>query len=207
MTTVVLIDDHDIIRYGLESLLTAEGLVVAASVGSLAEGLRTISDLRPDLVITDMGTGDSQGLETVRQVVAAQGGRPVLVVAMQDEALYGEQVLAAGAAGYVMMKMAHAGIVPAVRAALRGGTWTSPQLASRLATRYSRRHSSFAMPPGLTTREIEIMELLKLGKSTKQIATSLRLSVRTVDSHRSHLKQKLELHSGAELIAYASKRF
>lgn len=208
--TVLLIDDHDIVRFGLETLLKCNGLDVAACVGSLSAGLRAIAEIHPDLVITDMGLGDSQGLETVRQAVAAQRPRPVLVVSMQDEMLYGEQVLALGGAGYVMKETAHANIVPAARAALAGERWISPRLASRLATKLARRSGRAATqaPPvaALTAREIDILELLKLGKTTKEIASALDLGVRTVDFHRANIKQKLELRSGAELIAFASSR-
>lgn len=207
MSIVLLIDDHDIVRFGLETLLKCEGLDVAAC-GSLAAGLRAIGDIVPDLVVTDMGLGDSQGLETVRQAVTAQSPRPVLVVSMQDEMLYGEQVLALGAVGYVMKETAHASIVPAVRAALAGERWVSPRLASRLAARVGRHRAAAAAAPApaLTTREIEILELLKRGRTTKEIAHALDLSARTVDFHRANIKQKLELRSGAELIAFASSR-
>lgn len=207
MSTVLLIDDHDIVRYGLQTLLQGAGLDVVAAAASLAAGLEGIRSSLPDLVITDMGTGDSQGLETVRHVLAAQAPRPVLVVSMQDEALYGEQVLALGAAGYVMKDTAHANIVPAARAAIAGEQWVSPRMASILAAKVSRRAAARAPSAAdLTARELEILELLKLGKSTKEIASRLDLSVRTVDFHRANIKQKLDLRSGAELIAYASAR-
>ena len=103
MKSVVIIDDHDIVRYGMEMLIAGtEDMRVAGAAASLHEGLEMIARLKPDLVITDMGTGDSHGLDTVRQVVAAQASRPVLVVSMQDEMLYGERVIALGALGYLM---------------------------------------------------------------------------------------------------------
>lgn len=209
MSTVLLIDDHDIVRFGLETLLKCDGLEVAASVRSLADGLRAISRIRPDLVVTDMGLGDSKGLETVRQVIATQSPRPALVVSMRDELLYGEQVLALGGVGYVMKESAYANIVPAARAALAGERWIGPRLASRLAAKVARRRrgaTSAAAPalPALTAREMEILELLKWGKTTKEIASALALGVRTVDFHRANIKQKLDLRSGAELIAFAS---
>jgi DNA-binding NarL/FixJ family response regulator len=206
MNTVLLIDDHDIVRFGLEMLLQEAGLDVIASVNSLAAGLKAIHALRPDVVLTDLGTGDSQGLDTVRRVVGAQACRPVVVVSMQDELLYGEKVLACGAAGYVMKENAHANAVPAARAALAGGTWVSPQLGMRLASRVTRRAASGAGGRDLTSRELDVMELLKLGKSTKEIAAAFDLGVRTVDFHRANIKHKLELRTGAQLIAFASNR-
>ena len=119
MATVLLIDDHDIVRFGIATLMRAAGLDVVASANSLEAGLAAIDELHPDLVVTDMGTGDSQGLDTVRRVVAAHGPRPVLVVSMQDELLYGERVLALGAAGYVMKETAHANAACAAAASRR----------------------------------------------------------------------------------------
>jgi len=208
MATVLLIDDHDIVRFGIATLMRAAGLDVVASANSLEAGLAAIDELHPDLVVTDMGTGDSQGLDTVRRVVAAHGPRPVLVVSMQDELLYGERVLALGAAGYVMKETAHANVVPAAHAALAGRKWLSPALVDQLAAKAARRRGGVpsSAQDQLTGRELEILELLKLGKSTKEIATALCLSVRTVDSHRANLKHKLELRTGAELIAFASTR-
>ncbi len=207
--TVVVIDDHDIIRFGLEALLSVRpDLCIVGAASSLKRGLLLIEEKKPDLVITDMGTGDSGGLDTVRAVVAAQADRATLVLSMQDEMLYGEQVLALGARGYVMKDNAHADIVPAVHAVLDGGIWMSPRLGARLLNRNLKRmrvsRDEGGDTPGLSVRETEVLELLKLGKSTKEIATALKLSTRTVDVHRANIKRKLGLRTGAELIAFAS---
>ncbi|RYY72344.1 MAG: response regulator transcription factor [Comamonadaceae bacterium] len=209
MATVLLIDDHDIVRFGLETLLRSAGLDVVASLPSLQAGLPAIEQLRPDLVVTDLGTADSNGLDTVRRVLAAQSPRPVVVVSMQDETMYGRQVLALGAAGYLMKETAHANIVPAAQAALAGGHWISPALASRMALSEARRGTASRAPPSvadLTARELDVLAMLKTGSTTKEIARALHLSGRTVDYHRASIKQKLDLHSGAELIAFASQR-
>lgn len=205
--TVVIIDDHDIVRYGMQMLIQDSGdLRVVGAASSLGEGLQLIAQHAPDLVVTDMGTGDSQGLETVRQVVAAQAPRATVVVSMQDEMLYGERVLAIGAMAYVMKETAHAALLPAARAALQGEAWASPRLASRLIRKTLRNSHGGGQGEQLTEREIEILELLKTGRTTKEIASHLDLSVRTVDLHRSNIKRKLGLRTGAELIAYASQR-
>lgn len=208
MKTVVLIDDHDIVRYGMEVLIQGSGdLHVAGASESLREGLELIQALTPDLVITDMGTGDSEGLETVRRVMAAQSPRPVIVVSMQDEMLYGERVLALGALAYVMKETAHAALLPAARAALHGQAWASPRLAARLIRKSLRNTAAPAEEAEqMTEREIEVLELLKTGRTTKEIASTLDLSARTVDLHRSNIKRKLGLRTGAELISFASRR-
>lgn len=211
MSTVLIIDDHDIVRFGLETLvLGCPELQLVGSAASLAEGLAVIAREKPQLVITDMAVGDSSGLDTVRAVVAAQGDRHTIVVSMQDEILYGEQVLALGADGYVMKDSAHASVIPAALAVLAGDTWVSPRLQAKLANRLLKRHRNHVGPaPGtaaLTVRELEVLELLKTGKTTKEIANALGLSGRTVDLHRANMKRKLGLRTGAELIAFASNR-
>ena len=131
--SVIVIDDHDIVRFGLETLLAdSPQLRLLGSAASLREGLALIERHQPALVITDMGTGDSSGLATVRAVLAAQGPRATLVLSMQDEMLYGEQVMALGANGYLMKERASAEIVPAALAALKGELWMSPRLSARV---------------------------------------------------------------------------
>lgn len=211
MSTVLIIDDHDIVRFGLETLvLGCPELRLIGSAASLAEGLAVIEREKPQLVITDMAVGDSSGLDTVRAVVAAQGDRHTIVVSMQDEMLYGEQVLALGADGYVMKDNAHASVIPAALAVLAGDTWVSPRLQAKLANRLLKRNRSQDTESrdtaALTVRELEILELLKTGRTTKEIARALDLSARTVDLHRANVKRKLGLRTGAELIAFASNR-
>jgi DNA-binding NarL/FixJ family response regulator len=207
--TVVIIDDHDIVRFGLEMLVHACPLLrLAGSAVDVASGLRLIESTRPDLVISDMGTRDSHGLDTVRAVVAAQAPRPVLIVSMHDELLYGGQAIALGAKGYLMKESAHACVIPAALTVSGGGAWVSPRLKARLMGRLSK----LAHPPvasdgtSLSAREFEVLELLKSGMSTKQIASAMQVSVRTVDIHRARIKRKLGLRTGAELIAFASSR-
>jgi DNA-binding NarL/FixJ family response regulator len=211
--SVVVIDDHDIVRFGLETLIRqCPELRLAGSAPSLREGLALVARHQPDLVITDMGTADSSGLETVRAVVAAQLPRATLVVSMQEELLYGEQVLALGARGYLMKESAHAMVIPASLAVLHGGTWVSPRLNAKLLHRFLQRARPAPIELAhegemeLTPREIEVLQLLKSGRTTKEIASALDLSTRTVDIHRANMKRKLRLRTGAELIAYASSR-
>ena len=207
--SVFILDDHDIVRYGLEMLVNAcAQLRLVGSVATLAEGLAHIAALAPDLVITDMSMDDSKGLDTVRAVVRAQQGRAVLVVSMHDEVLFGEQVLALGARGYLMKESAHAHCIPAALEILEGRNWVSPALNARVLNRLARRTGGSAggRPAArepLSLRELEVLVKLGAGKTTKEIASELALSVRTVDIHRSNIKRKLGLKTGAELIAYS----
>jgi DNA-binding NarL/FixJ family response regulator len=211
MHSVLIIDDHDIVRLGLEVLLQRLPQVrLVGSAGTLREALAAIERLRPDLVISDMGLGDASGLDTVQALARAQGTRGLLILTMQDEMLYGEQALAAGAGGYMMKDAVQAHFTEAVQTLLAGGTWTSPQLQARMVNRYLRRNHAArrqADPEaGLSARELQVLELLRTGRTTKEIAGALHLSARTVDIHRANLKKKLGLRSGAELIAFASSR-
>lgn len=212
MKSVFILDDHDIVRFGLEVLIDSySSLKLVGSASNLATGLRRITDLQPDLVISDMSVGDSSGLDTVAAVVEAQGIRPVLVVSMHDEMIYAEQVLALGAKGYLMKENAHAMMAPAAFAVLRGETWVSSKVSSRILNRLMKRSQpgtqtgNTAGSP-LSTREVQVLEKLGHGKTTKEIAFDLELSARTVDVHRASIKKKLGLKSGSELIAYAINR-
>jgi DNA-binding NarL/FixJ family response regulator len=210
--SVLIIDDHDIVRLGLQTLLLqAPQLRLVGAADCLRDGLALIAQLRPDLVVSDMGLGDCSGLETVRALVQAQQGRRLLVVTMQDELLYGEQALALGAHGYLMKDAVQPHLLAAVRTIVDGGRWTSPRLNARIVNRHLRRNAmrritTTGSEPDLSARELQVLELLRSGKTTKQIASQLHLSTRTVDIHRANLKRKLGLRSGAELIAFASSR-
>lgn len=213
MHSVLIIDDHDIVRLGLETLLSrAPDLRVIGSVGTLAAGMSHIARLRPGLVITDMGLSDSSGLQTVRTLAQAQAPRRLLVVSMQDETLYAEQALALGADGFLMKNSVQDHLLTAIHAVLQGHTWVSPRVTARMMNRHLRRNATLrkeaegGVEASLSLRELQVLELLREGKTTKEIATALDLSVRTVDIHRANLKKKLGLRSGAELIAFASSR-
>ena len=212
MHSVLIIDDHDIVRLGLEALLSrCPDIALAGWADNLQSGLAQIHRHCPALVISDMGLGDSNGLDTVRALAQAQGTRRLLIVTMQDEMLYGEQALALGANGYLMKGSVQANLVPAVLTILHGGTWTSPRLNARMVDRYLRRNTAAKARAeegvsALSARELQVLELLRNGKTTKQIADVLQLSSRTVDIHRANMKKKLKLRSGAELIAFASRQ-
>jgi DNA-binding NarL/FixJ family response regulator len=205
--SVLVIDSHDIVRFGMETLvLGCPRLRLVGSAATLAAGLRLVRENRPDVVVMDMSLRDSSGLDTVRAVVAAQQDRHVLVMSMHDELLYGEQVLALGAGGYIMKDSAQEHVIAATLAVVEGERWTSPALNGHIVRRaLQRRTVSSQQQTDLTLRELEVLEQLKLGRSTKQIAANLRISPRTVDMYRARIKKKLRLRTGAELIAFASQ--
>ena len=212
MKSVFILDDHDIVRFGLETLISShDPLQLVGSASGVATAVSRIADLKPDLVISDMSVADSKGLDTVAAVVAAQAPRPVLVVSMHDEMIYAEQALALGARGYLMKEYAHAMMVPASFALLRGETWLSTKVKAHLLNRRMKRSHTTgqygaAAGNALSAREVQVLEKLGLGKTTKEIAFELGLSARTIDVHRASVKKKLGLKSGSELIAFAINR-
>ena len=209
MRSVFILDDHDIVRFGLGALLSSSnGLTIVGEAANVEDGLQGIARLQPDLVISDMSMDDSQGLDTVRSVVAAQGSRPVLIISMHDELIYAEQVVALGARGYLMKERAQQFALIAVRAVLDGQLWVSPAVNSLLLNRIKPHTIDHAEAPlsRLSARELDVLQKLSVGKTTKEAAFELGISARTVDIHRASLKKKLGLKSGAELISWAASR-
>lgn len=212
--SIFIVDDHDIVRFGLETLLSARPeLEVVGSAVSLQTAKVALEQLKPDLLITDMSLPDSQGLDTVRAMVLAQEPRPVLVLSMHDELIYAERVLNMGAQGYLMKEKAQEMLMQAVQTLLAGERWVSPkvsaQLLNRVATLRTYRRSESARTAWLSLmslRELQILERVGRGQTTKEIAYALDLSPRTVDVHRANIKKKLGLRSGAEVVAFAISR-
>ena len=210
---ILLIDDHEIIRFGLQTLIEKSGTCrVIDSQGSLASGVAAIERLAPDLVVCDMSMDDSKGLNTVRAVVKAQSPRPVLLLSMHDEMIYAEQTLALGAKGYLMKENAYEYLMQAINTTLAGNVWVSADVNTYLLNRLLRRNkNSNAAGPAvqvgrLSQRELEVLEKIGAGKTTKQIAQDLDLSPRTVDIHRASIKKKLELKTSVEIVAFALSR-
>ena len=213
MKTILLVDDHDIIRFGLQTLIDKSGTCrVIDAQGSLANGVAAIERLQPDLVVCDMSMDDSKGLNTVRAVVKAQSPRPVLLLSMHDEMIYAEQTLGLGAKGYLMKENAHEHLMQAINATLAGKVWVSADVNTYLLNRLMTRSRSLnaarpaAQVGNLSQRELEVLEKIGAGKTTKQIAYDLDLSPRTVDIHRANIKKKLELKTSAEIVAFAMSR-
>jgi DNA-binding NarL/FixJ family response regulator len=206
--SVAIVDDHDIVRVALESLMLASpDLTLVGSAGTLARALVLVQEHQPDLVITDMSLPDSRGLDTVRAIAAAQDGRKTLVVSMQDELVYAELALAHGASGYLMKESAHANVMHAAASVLRGEQWVTEAVRARLLDKMlHRQRTGTNEDAALSARELQVMEQIKGGKTTKEIAGSLGISVRTVDLYRASIKRKLHLRTGVEVVAYAFSR-
>jgi DNA-binding NarL/FixJ family response regulator len=197
---ILIVDDHPLVREGLAARLSSvPGIEVAGDVGSAAQALEQLPALKPDLLLTDIGMKEMNGIELTRLVVQQHPQVAVLILSMYDNPEYVQQSLQAGARGYVLKDAPSAQIVAAIESVAGGGTYLSPGVAGRLFAQRSVERS-------LSQREKEILDHLAKGHSSKQIARELDISVRTVESHRQSIKRKLNLEGQAELIKYAVER-
>jgi DNA-binding NarL/FixJ family response regulator len=200
---LVLADDHAIVRRGLREVLAAEpDLEVIGEAATAAEVLALADRLPWDVLVLDLSMPGSTGLETLKALRARHPRRPVLVCTMHPEAQFALRVLRAGAAGYLTKEHADREIVAAVRRVAQGGRYVSGTAAELLAASLGERDDG---PPHerLTDREFEVFRLLGAGRSVTEIAALLRLSVKTVSTHRANILQKLSLQHNGEVIRYA----
>jgi DNA-binding NarL/FixJ family response regulator len=203
---ILIVDDHPMMRLGLSQVFKHEpGLEVCGEAGSPAEALQLISTCRPDLVLTDITLKGGNGLELIRDLVAIQAGLPILVVSMHDETVYAERALRAGARGYIMKEETGEHLVGAVRQVLAGGIYLSERESARVVEGFASPKARAAGAPfqRLSDREFQIFELIGQGKTSHDIGALLRLSSKTVDTHRANIRQKLGLESGAALFRHA----
>lgn len=202
---VILVDDHPIMRHGLAQLIRMEnGLDVCGEAGSAREGLDLVGKLKPDLAVIDLTLPDKNGLELVKDIRAMHPATVCLVLSMHDEALYGERSLRAGARGYVMKEEAADHLITAIHKIMSGGLYVSETLNARMLEQMTApTRAKAAGIDSLTDRELEILELIGKGVATKNIATQLSISARTVEAHRAHVKEKLGITDGAALVRYA----
>jgi len=203
---ILVVDDHPIFREGLlQSINRQSDLMVCGEAANADQALGAISKLKPDLLLVDIGLPGKSGFELVKDVRTVHPEIPVLVLSMHDESLYAERVLRAGARGYVMKHEPPGKLIEAIRTVLSGKAYVSEKMAARILDVFSGRRPKGSSVPleRLTDREFEILELIGRGKSSHEIAKALHLSVKTVDTHRTHLKGKLNLKSALQLTHYA----
>jgi DNA-binding NarL/FixJ family response regulator len=203
---VLLVDDHPMMRAGLAHLIEKQpDLSVCGEAANPAEALKGLPTTKPEIVLSDLTMPGRSGLEFVKDLLAIEPTLPILVVSMHDEAVFAERALRAGARGYIMKEAGGEAVVAAIRQILRGEIYVSQAMSARILESLSTRKPRGSSSPieKLTDREFEIFQLIGQGKSTRDIATQLHLSTKTVDVHRSHLKEKLELKDATSLIRYA----
>jgi len=205
--TVFIVDDHPVFREGLVGLVSREpGMTVCGEATNAAQALTLIEQLKPDLALVDIGLPGRSGLELVKDIRAVCRGTSVLVISMHDETLYAERVLRAGGSGYLMKQEGPEKILQAIHCVLGGQIYLSGKISSRILDTLSGNGNRPVSPLArLTDRELEVMQLIGHGKDSHAIAQQLNLSFKTVDAHRGHIKQKLQLQTGVELICYAAR--
>jgi DNA-binding NarL/FixJ family response regulator len=203
---LLLVDDHPIIRHGLVQLISAEeDLEVCGEAGTAADGLKSVTEHAPDLVVSDLTLPDKHGLEFIKDLRVMNPHTKVIVLSMHDESLYAERALRAGARGYLMKEAAADHLIRAVRRVLGGEIYLSDKMSTAMLELISgqRKTASSAGVDRLTDRELEVLQLIGSGRGTRQIADQLHVSMRTIDAHRAHLKDKLQLPEENALVRYA----
>ncbi len=205
-TKILLVDDHPIVRQGLGELIEEEpDLSVCGEARDSAEALQVIDARRPDLVIVDISLHDTSGIELIKDLKARHPGLPALVLTMHDETLYAERALRAGARGYVMKEEATENVLAAIRMVLSGQIYLSQKMAARLLSKFVDGPSDYpgSTVESLSDRELQVFELIGQGLGSRQIAQQLHLSIKTIESHREHIKSKLQLTNSTELVRHA----
>ncbi len=206
MTRILLADDHAIVRDGLKSMLEdEEDLQVIAEAEDGRQAVSMAHEIKPDVVIMDVAMPDLNGVEATRQIVSDKLGVKVIALSMHSETRFISRMLQAGARGYLLKDCAFNELARAIRAVLEGQIYLSPQITGVVVEDYLQHLGGKAQEPPelLTARQREVLQLMAEGYSTKQIAESLHVSVKTVETHRQHIMEKVDVHSVAELTKYA----
>ncbi len=204
--SILIVDDHPVMRYGLAQLIRAEeDMEVCGEAGSASEALEMMKAAEPDLVIVDISLPDRSGLELIKDIQLSAPEVVSLVISSHDESLYAERTLRAGARGYVMKEEAAEKLVEAIREVSEGRIFVSDRMSAHILQAFSggpgRTRGSTL--DGLTDREFEVFQLIGEGKGGREIADQLGISVSTIDAHRAHIKKKLSIPSGNALVRQA----
>ncbi len=208
-SAILIVDDHPVVRMGMAQLIRQEpDLGPCVEADGIRPALEAIAESKPDIVVVDISLKGESGLELMKDIKARWPGLPMLVLSMHDESVYAERVLRAGASGYMMKQEATDRLVTAIRCVLSGRTYLSENMTEKLLYRFlsSTRPGTGAGSVGrLTDRELQVFELIGQGVRTQAIAERLHRSVKTVESHREHIKNKLGLKDADQLLRYAIK--
>jgi len=203
---VFLVEDHVVVREGLIYLIGGEGdLSVCGSTGSVKEAMPMIRELKPDVVVVDITLSDGDGFDLIKELNNFNPKLPILALSMHDESLFAERVLRAGAKGYIMKSEASDKVRAAIRRVLSGEIYVSEKMSNRLV----RKLVSLRVPDtptlveGLTDREFQVFRMIADGVGPTDIAKRFNVSVKTIETHREHIKEKLQLKNGTELTRFA----
>ena len=201
---VLLADDHVLVRQGLKTLLERQGFQVAGEASDRQEALKLATSLKPGVAVVDISMPILNGLETVREMRKASPKTKAILLTRHDEDQYVTEGLRAGAMGYVLKSQASNDLVHAIHQVCRGGIYLSPSISRTVVEAYLSKTE--ISPDPLSSRERQVIQLIGEGKSTREIASLLGISVKTAESHRARLMQKLDIHETASLVRYAIRR-
>jgi two-component system response regulator NreC len=200
---VILVDDHPVVRSGLRHVLdSAEGIEVVGEAGDSQHAIFEARAKKPDVVLLDVVMPGRSGIETIPDVLRDAPDAKVLILSMQDDPHYVREAFAAGASGYILKEAADTDLITAVREIAAGGSYVHPALGARMVSAEAAERKRADDDP-LSDRERDVLRLLALGHTNHEIAGTLYISVRTAETHRSHIMQKLHLQSRAQLVRYA----
>jgi two-component system response regulator NreC len=206
---ILLADDHDVVRKGLRYILRQEGTDVIGEAKDGREAVKMAEELEPDAVIMDIAMPLLSGIEATAQIVKNSPKSNVIILSMYSDETYLIRVLTAGAKGYILKESTETDLIPALKTVIQGKPYFSAKIAQTLLDDYMRQLQQRGLQDSydlLTDREKEVLQLLVEGKSNKEVATLLNLSVYTNEAHRNNLMQKLKLHNTAELVLYAVRK-
>ena len=203
---ILIVDDHPLVREGLADLVNKEkDLVVCGQAEDAYQAMEAIRELKPDMAIVDISLKETSGLELIKDIKIQHPSLPILTLSMHEESVYAERALRAGAKGYIMKREATKKVVTAIRKVLRGQLYLSEKMTTRLVRKFVDGKPEAGTSPidRLTDRELEVFSLLGRGNGTRQISEQLHLSVKTIETYRSRIKEKLNLTSASELLQHA----
>jgi DNA-binding NarL/FixJ family response regulator len=204
-TRIYIVDDHSLIRRGLTALIGAESdMQVCGQSGDAGTAAAEIMNLRPDLVVADISLKGNSGLELIKNVKTFDPGLHVLVLSMHDESIYALRALKAGARAYLMKSDLAEKIVEAIRRVVKGHLYVSDRVAGQMLSQLTIGKSLGADSPvsSLSDRELEVVNLIGNGFSTREIATKLHISIKTVETHRAHIKRKINIKNATQLVQF-----
>jgi len=203
---VLIVDDHSIVRLGLRRIMEGEkDLMVCGEAETAREACAALKELHPDVMIVDLSLKHGDGIDLVRDARAHHPRLAILVLSMHEETTYAERMLAAGANGYIMKQEGSEQFLISLRRVLDGGIYVSESVGANMIQQLTTRGSTISANPidRLSNRELQILRMIGVGKSAREVALTLNLSVKTIESHRQRIKRKLNLNTGAKLVQYA----
>ena len=205
-TRIYIVDDHPLVRQGLSQIVASEAdMEICGEAEDSPAAIRGVGEANPDAIIVDISLKGANGIELIKNLKAIHDDIPILVFSMHDETIYAQRALRAGAKAYVMKKESPSKVVDAIRKIIQGEIYVSPSVADQVLHQIVSGPGNVSTSPvdRLTDRELEVVQLIGRGLSSREVAESLHLSVKTIESHRAHVKEKLSLRNATELVQFS----